>query len=218
MIKISYNLLFCALGTTLLTINIISMAQPQDAKLSDLPGVVVLDEQLYHEQDTIVIYNKDRSVWHQLSFYFDLINDKREDEKVGFAPLAHEPDYFVLHLVCIGESEDHYEVFVDEAKTSKYIRKSDVYFKLMPWSALILNSPGIAPSDINTNPVRQSIQGAPYEYIHEEAVLKAVEIKGNWVRVQWNAGGVFSTEEKILEGWFEWTINDKLAIQFIHAI
>src|SRR5829696_6386999 len=76
-------------------------------------GLIVLSKS-YGNKDFIHIYNKDGSLWHKFTFYYDDSDGKFEYANDTFRPFAFHPDYFVLALKCVRKADGRYEVIVNE--------------------------------------------------------------------------------------------------------
>lgn len=199
-------------------------------------GVVyfIRDEEVLDTVSNLIIYNKDGSVYADLSTLYGgvfLINgDKYPVETIddslcsllykhGFKPKEFQPINTYIQFECKAIVDKYYEVFINkERNLTKFIKRSDTYFAFDPWNKHIFNC-FIGFSSIR-NPLRKRPDdNAPvYEYFTYEIRnydFKVAEIKGDWMKIKsiYPSCDDRPVSKNKYNGWIRWRENNKVVIK-----
>ncbi|QQS43058.1 MAG: hypothetical protein IPM63_09065 [Acidobacteriota bacterium] len=186
----------------------------QDIVIDGVKGFVVLNGQ-YGIGDFISFYNRDGSVWHSLTFYYDDFSGIYPYENDQFRPYAFHPDYFIFAVKLKAEHDDRFEVVVnEETGLTKFLRKGDGFYEFQTWSEHITNLFAV-DFDPKRNPLRSRPAGDTiiYPTLEEKPTFHPVETSGEWLKVKWDSQRKGSPETEYDHGWIRWTRNGKLLIE-----
>lgn len=169
-------------------------------------GFVVMNASIEKEAP---IYNKDGSIWKQISFNDKSINPSHKE----FSPYAFHKDYFLLVFRCKRKTGGFYEVVVNEqTKQTKYVKIADGNSKFQTWEQHLVSICCVG-FDINTNRIKSepNLESKDLPYDSNEIYVPK-SVKGNWLQVSW--GGTKSPKT----GWIRWRSKDKLIIELFYFI
>jgi hypothetical protein len=184
--------------------------------LLDAKGLIVLGEN--PSKELLRFYERDNSVWHEFTFYYDDSDGHFEYENENFQPFSFHPDYFILALRLMGQDSKYYEVIVNEEKSlRKYVKKNDRRFKFVTWESHILGTFAI-DFDKNLNPIRQSPNGSPKNV--GTIVIERYDAKsfdGDWLKVEWDvSGSEHDNDGRKDSGWIRWRDGRILLIDWFY--
>ncbi len=179
-------------------------------------GLVVLSDN-YDNGDFVQIYNKDGSLWHKFTYYYDDSDGEFEYANENFRPFAFHPDYFVLALKCVGKKNGLYEVIVnEETNLKKYVKANDKVLKLETWEKHLLGLFAVG-FDEKENPMLEVPQGRAKKLITPDATFHPVKVKGDWVKVKWETTPKTETKEAEQDfGWIRWKKDGKLILELFN--
>jgi hypothetical protein len=113
-----------------------------------------------------------------------------------------------------GEDSKYYEVIVnEETLLTKYVRKSDSWYRVVTWQDHILDTFAI-DFDKSKNPIRETPDGK----IKEMGALKvarfaARSFDGDWLKVEWDVSGSEHHDDLRKDsGWIRWRESNRLLI------
>lgn len=177
-------------------------------------GLVTITQKGFSEGQSIEIYNQDGSIWYKTS----LFNDgavKSIEQNQDFRPFRYDLDDNFFYFNCVGQDAEYFQVIVnDETGLKKFVRKDSSHFKFESWEKYILDCFAVE-FDIEKNPLREEINGKVIvREIPKELYFNAVEIKGEWLKVNLRD---INTEKSYGFGWIRWKINDKIMINFLET-
>ena len=180
-------------------------------------GVVTLNGKNYTRMRKLLFYNGDGSLWYDFSFYEEDADPRFQQAKVEFRPFSFHRDYFVLALKCVGKDSDRFEVVVNETTgLTKFIKRHGDIFKFQTWQAHILDLFAVG-FDRSKNPLR----AGPSDIVRTvrfpsgDVTFQPVQIRGNWLRVRWNAPGE-QKGKNVGYGWVKWKQNTQLLVEFFY--
>ncbi len=177
-------------------------------KIENSIGLVGLIEDI-SEKDTIRIYNKDKSLWHKFTFYYDDSDGKYEFHKPEFSPYAFHPDNFLLYMKVAGRSENGLiPLIVNEATMeTKYIEDNSSILAFQTWEECILNLFAVG-FDPEKTPILSNLEkDAETILYNEDELYHPNKIKGKWLQIKWG------TENAWKYGWIQWKNKEKLLIE-----
>lgn len=186
-------------------------------------GLIVLSDR-HDVEDHIRIYNPDGSLWLKIIFTGDegWITDTRESAygTNGFKPIILDGDNGALVLKCAGQDKTRYEVFVDEEiGLKKYVKKDDKTFKFQTWEEYALGMFSIG-FDEKTNPIRETPKGTEKTNVPEplkETFFRPVEIKGEWMKIEWDKKPAAGSKAQTDSGWIKWRDSENLVVELFHT-
>ncbi len=189
---------------------VLSNKNHQISKIGNSIGVIVLTEKIT-KNDTIKIYNKDGSLWHMFTYYYDDSDGKYDFYNEEFRPFSFHPDYFLLALKVTDDVGDSYRVVVNESEgLKKFLRKTNHSLKFQTWEEHILSLFSVGfnydKNIIKTSPNNESesIKYDSDEFYHPS------QIKGKWLQVKWGSEGSWNY------GWIKWREKEKLLIELFY--
>ena len=191
--------------------------QIKKVSIKNTIGVIVLSTH-YGKNSFVRIYNADRSLWYEFTYYYDDSDGKFEYADDKFKPFAFHPDYFLLVLKCVRRSQNRFEVVVnEETGMKKYVNVDDPVLKFETWERHILRHPSI---DFNRkeNPVLETPAGkVKASDFPKEVLFEAVEIKGEWLKIRWTRAEEQARKNKQNDfGWIRWKKDDALLIDIFY--
>lgn len=169
-------------------------------------GLVVLKEG-FNRNDFVRIYNEDGSLWYQFTYYYDDSDGEFEYFNESFRPFAFHPDHFLLALKCVKKENGRYEVIVnEETGLRKYIREDDPVLKFETWEEHVLGVFAISfnrQENLLLNEPEGQTKSVSFT---DEMVFQPVEIRGDWLKIRWNADGHTGSEARVEYdyGWIRW--------------
>lgn len=188
-------------------------SHPNPWQLTGSIGVVVVNERGLRQDHAIKIYNEDRSLWYQYSFYKDdAVNTTRAD----FRPLSFFPEYTLLVLKCVGRTGDSYEVVVnEETSTTRLVRINSKNLKFQSWPQHLLDSYAVE-FDQSSNPLLTSPSGRKTSFRPtDEHSCRAKVIQGNWLKVSCAVDDP-TVKSRAHVGWVKWRDSQKLLVQVFY--
>jgi len=175
-------------------------------------GLIVLGKG-YSNTDFIHLYNRDGSLWHKFTFYYDDSDGNFEYANVDFRPFAFHPDYFVLALKCVRKEAGRYEVLVNE-KTGlkKYVKTDDPALRFETWEEHILKVFSVG-FNRKENPVLEAPLGRVKRVPVPDAPFHPVEVRGEWLKVKWEAEDMGKKGDA---GWIRWKRGERLLVELFY--
>jgi hypothetical protein len=152
------------------------------------------------------IYNKDGSLWNEVSFTRDQSGQQRIN------PFAWHPDNFLLVFRCLDKSNTWYTIVVnEETEEVKYIRINDPLYRFKTWEEHILSTFSVG-FDYKSNPIREasSIKADVVSYEPDE-FYHPVEIVGDWLQIKWGEEGDYTY------GWIKWRFGNDLLVELFYS-
>lgn len=175
-------------------------------------GLVRLSD-AYQVGEPIRIYNADGSVWIE----FELSDDSTVEYGAnGFKPVILDTDRMDLVLKCTGRDKSRYEVLVnDETVLKKYVKKSDRNLRFETWEAYIVDMFAVS-FDEKENPVLESPQGKVKHMPQplKEWTFKPVEVKGIWMKIEWQVDRAHPSGGKKDYGWIRWRDAENIIVHY----
>lgn len=155
------------------------------------------------------IYNKNGSIWKQISFNDGSIHPADKE----FSPYAFHKDYFLLVFRCKRKTGNSYEVVVNEqTKQTKFVKISDGSYKFQTWEQHLVSICCVG-FDIKTNRIKSEPNLAGKDLLYDQnEIYVPKSVKGNWLQVTW--GGTKSPKT----GWIQWRSKDKIIIELFYFI
>jgi hypothetical protein len=204
------------LSLVLLLIFCVSSAKGQVSTTGNSLGLIVLSKG-YSQKGFIHIYNKDGSLWHKFTFYYDDCDGNFEYANESFRPFAFHQDYFLLALKCLRKDSGRYEVIVnEETGLTKYVKANDPTLRFEKWEDHILK---VFSVEFNRkeNPVLEVPQGRVKKVAMPNAPFHPVEVRGEWLKVKWEiANGTRQKGAKYNSGWIRWKRGDRLLVELFY--
>ena len=175
-------------------------------------GLIVLSES-YGKKDFVHIYNKDGSLWHKFSFYYDDSDGKFEYANDNFRPFAFHPDYFLLALKCVRKEVGRYEVIVnEETGLKKYVKADDPSLRFERWEDHILTVFAVG-FNRKENPVLNAPRGRVKKVPTPDVPFHPVEVRGEWLKIKWEAANKGMRDGL---GWIRWKRGERLLVELFY--
>lgn len=139
--------------------------------------------------------------------------------QLWFKPLHLHLDYYIFFLQCTSETENWYQVIVNEKTDLKYWIKKSTKLDYITWSSFISNVVSVKPKDGATNPIVKS-PDSKAEKCKEQLLdcLTPVEANGEWLKVKIEPAICDKTLEmegqKFIDGFIRWKQGNKLLIDY----
>lgn len=154
------------------------------------------------EEETVLIYNADGSVWYEFSPHINNPLHYRKNPKSEFKPFCYG-DWFRIK----GISKNWYEVVInEETEETKYILISDPITNYVPFEYYILKN-GAIGYDKEKNPIRETPDGKVLKVLYDDGTAFPQKIEGDWLCVM-------ADRERNCKGWIRWKKERKLLIGF----
>jgi hypothetical protein len=189
--------------------------QKEKNDIENTTGVIVLSDH-YSKNEFVQIYNADGSVWHKFTFYDEEVFRERN---TSFRPFAFHRDYFLLVLKCMGQSENRFEIVVNEENGErKYVKANDPVLKFQTWEEHILNNIFAVDFDRKQNPVLEAPGGRIKSVrFPKEVYFHPVEIKGGWLKIRWEGTKQAAAKNKVGNfGWIKWNKDKTLLLELFY--
>ena len=179
--------------------------------MSNSLGVITINNDHYENSDhKIRFLNADGSLWYEMDCYSGSNYPK------GMNIIAFEPDYFLLYIKCVAETEKGYKVEIDPGNIYKFIKPSDK-IELITWEKYILRSIGVV-FDKSSNPLLDKPNGKVREVEVVNDEYEAVKIKNEWLQLRWNISDDPDNHPEFDYGWIKWKEGDDLVIDLYHLL
>lgn len=155
--------------------------------------------------------------------------DLLEQNQLNICSKYHEPEYGLLHFVCLEERSDYFKIYINNRDVKYIPNDKKVYF--LTWEEYIQSTIGIRRKrgETKNNPLRMtpSESSSIIEIPKGHELLCPVEIKGDWIKVKYDcfygSSGYLEYEgqpckqyidncEEELVGWVKWKENEKTLI------
>jgi len=185
--------------------------------ISNRIGVLTINENLYTKENGLIqLLNDDGTTWYEFTLYYDDSDGQWDYVNKKLNILAFHPDYFLFEIECTNETEEYYEVVVNEAtQLSKRIVKSPE-FKLLTWEQYVLNVFAI-DFDRDEYPIFHQKNGIPVSNIPDQnLILRPVIIEGDWMKIQWSDVFQPTKPEHVHDGWIKWRESNRIMIELYH--
>ncbi|WP_196890193.1 hypothetical protein [Aureivirga sp. CE67] len=160
-----------------------------------------------------------------------LLLDKQFDldmyaDEVELCSKYHKPDYGIMQLVCLEETDKSYKVIVNHVDI-KYVPKTEEYI-FVRWNDYIMNSFGIRRKDKNQPIYIEANKNS--EKLDLPTGLESLcplEVKNDWVKVRWDCfyndqDGVNEERQSChdytkkcgdsMTGWLKWRTDSEINI------
>lgn len=191
----------------------------REVSIENTTGVITLNEKTPSSRaEKLQFFNEDGNLWYEFSFYEDNTDQRFNQAKAEFRPLAFHRDYFVLALKCAGEDANRFQVVVNEGtQLKRFIRKHDQVFKFQSWEEHILDL-----FSIRFDPIENPLRAGPEERarpvrLPRDVVFHPREVDGKWLKVSWNVYDERKGKVKKIEyGWVKWKENKQLLVEFFY--
>lgn len=187
--------------------SIVATKAEQNGILATSLGILTLNDEVFRKEDTIKLFNNDGSVWYKFSFYYDDSDGVYDFHNENFQPYAFHPDYFVLALLVVKQTDDSYIVIVNQKDSlTKVLPKAD-YLRFCSWPDFITTKVfAIRPNEKSNVVLSDTVKGSILELNLNKTILHPVLIQGDWLKVKWKVAENWSY------GWIRWRKKGELLI------